>query len=183
MVSELPSIEAPKNHRFEEVWLGNKNSFVKDKHMFIVFFFLYMTECCSEPILNVYFCTAKLHQWCGTPWSKLSGQHRDGLCPAGECVLKEDQIQENPLWARWEVKENTDFMWKSNPENKLGFHSEDALIFYHLGPWRSLSNWVIEWLRFDLRKLKSASHTDQGISFCIWQQPMYSKALSNCTAK
>ena len=96
------------------------------------------------------------------------------------------QGRSNPgksLWARWEAKENTDFMWKSNPEDRLGFRSEDMLIFYHLGPWRSLSNWVIEWLRFDLGKLKSASHTDQGISFCIWQQPMYGKALSNCTAE
>lgn len=149
----------------------------------MIFFSLYMTECCSEPILNVCLSTAKLHQWCRTPWSKLSRQHWNGLRPAGKHVLKEDQIQENLLWALWRVKRNTDFMWKSDPKSKLGFHSEDLLIFYQLGPWRSLSNWVIEWLRFDLGKLKSASHTDQGISFCIWQQFMYSKALSNFTAE
>lgn len=113
----LSSIETPKSSSWGNLTRKQTpNSFVNDKHMFMRFCFFSLPEWMLFWTGFECLSIAKLYQWCGTPWSKLSGQHRDGLRPAGECVFKKDQIQENPTGALWGVKKNTDFMWKTNHE-------------------------------------------------------------------
>lgn len=159
----LSSIETPKSSSWGNLTRKQTpNSFVNDKHMFMRFCFfslpewmLFWTgfECLFiySQVISVMWDPLVEALWTASRWPTpgrwvcFQERSNPGKSYGGPLRSKKEH--------RLHVKDKP---WKS----KLGFHWEDLLIFYHLGPWRSLSNWVIKWLRFDLRKLKSASYIE-----------------------